>query len=208
MTSSMTSSTTRMSHAFTAIAVFGLTSTSLASVIPTFASWTDRGNGSLDGVNFTVVKSGGGDVSGGFIGSGDFDDVQWGNAGNLSYLDYAVDNSFTITFDSAVSGLSLYTYYWRGANRFGGVQTLSEAFTANADFSGSTSGFNVDGTQYNSGILSFSGPVTTLTISGAVGNSSNQGLTFAQTAGSQAVPGIGGLAAIAGAGLVGRRRRR
>ena len=202
----MTSSTTRMSHAFTAIAVFGLTSTSLAGVIPTFASWTDAGNGSLDGVNFTVVKSGGGDVSSGSIQSGDFNGDQWGNAGTQSFLGYGADNVFTITFDSAVSGLSLYTYYWRGSTVGGGVQTLSEAFTANADFSGSTSGFTVNGTGYNNGILSFSGPVTTLTISGT--GTSQQGLILAQTGGSQAVPGIGGLAAIAGVGLVGRRRRR
>ncbi|MDE0888373.1 MAG: hypothetical protein OSA40_02830 [Phycisphaerales bacterium] len=137
---------TKMSHAFTAIAVFGLTATSLAGVVPTFASWTDTGNGSLNGVNFTVVKSGGGDVSGGTILSTAFNGDQWGNAGTQSYLDYRAGNDFTITFDSAVSGLSLYTYYWRGTGAGGGVQTLSEAFTANADFSGSTSGFTVNGT--------------------------------------------------------------
>ena len=205
----MTSSTTRMSHAFTAIAVFGLTSTSLAGVIPTFASWTDNGNGSLNGVNFTVVPTAGSWGVDPVISQGDFSASNaWDNAGFQDYLGYAPEDNWTITFDSAVSGLSLYTYYWRGANRFGGVQTLSEAFTANADFSGSTSGFNVDGTQYNSGILSFSGPVTTLTVTGGTNTGSLQGLTFAQTAGSQAVPGIGGLAAIAGVGLVGRRRRR
>ncbi|MDE0888374.1 MAG: hypothetical protein OSA40_02835 [Phycisphaerales bacterium] len=48
--------------------------------------------------------------------------------------------------------------------------------------------------------------MTTLTISGA--GTSFQGLALAYTAGAQAVPGIGGLAAIAGIGLVGRRRRR
>ena len=49
--------------------------------------------------------------------------------------------------------------------------------------------------------------MTTLTVTGGVGTS-YQGMTLAQTAGSQAVPGIGGIAAIAGVGLVGRRRRR
>ncbi|MCP4834688.1 MAG: LPXTG cell wall anchor domain-containing protein [Phycisphaera sp.] len=50
--------------------------------------------------------------------------------------------------------------------------------------------------------------MTTLTVTGGVGTSNFQGVTFAQTGGSQWVPGIGGLAAIAGVGLVGRRRRR
>ncbi|MDA0294829.1 MAG: LPXTG cell wall anchor domain-containing protein [Planctomycetota bacterium] len=52
--------------------------------------------------------------------------------------------------------------------------------------------------------------MTTLTITHASGTyiTTPSGLTLAQTAGSQAVPGIGGIAAIAGVGLIGRRRRR
>lgn len=197
-----------MPHAFTAIAVFGLTSTSLAGVIPTFASWTDNGNGSLNGVNFTVVPTAGSWGVDPVISQGDFSASTWDNAGSQDYLGYAPEDNWTITFDSAVSDLSLYAYYWIGSDFGGSAQTLSEAFTTNANFSGSTSGNTVDGTSFNSGILSFSGPVTTLTVTGGTNTGSFQGLTFAQTAGSQAVPGIGGLAAIAGVGLVGRRRRR
>ena len=191
----------------TTIAVLGMASTSIAGVVPTFASWTDTGNGSLNGVNFTVVPT---------AGSWDTPSIQnrdfsagtaWDSAGSLDHLNYKTGDNWTITFDSAVSGLSLYTYYWRGTAVSGTEQTLSEAFTTNANFSGSTSGNTLNGTSYNSGILSFSGPVTTLTVTGGVGTS-YQGMTLAQTAGSQAVPGIGGLAAIAGVGLVGRRRRR
>ena len=191
----------------TTIAVLGMASTSIAGVVPTFASWTDTGNGSLNGVNFTVVPTAGSwDTPS--IQNGDFSaGTAWDSAGSLDHLNYKTGDNWTITFDSAVSGLSLYTYYWRGTDIVGSEQTLSEAFTTNANFSGSTSGNTLNGTSYNSGILSFSGPVTTLTVTGGVGTS-YQGMTLAQTAGSQAVPGIGGLAAIAGVGLVGRRRRR
>ena len=193
----------------TTIAVLGMASTSIAGVVPTFASWTDAGNGSLNGVNFTVVPTAGSwdSVS---IDSGDFSyGDAWDSAGSQDYLSYKTADNWTITFDSAVSGLSLYAFYWRGASQTvgGSDQTLSETFTTNANFSGSTSGNTLNGIVFNSGILSFSGPVTTLTVTGGVGTN-YQGMTLAQTAGSQAVPGIGGIAAIAGVGLVGRRRRR
>ena len=192
----------------TTIAVLGMASTSIAGVVPTFASWTDAGNGSLNGVNFTVVPTAGSwDTPS--IQNGDFSAGNaWDSAGSLDHLNYRTGDNWTITFDSAVSGLSLYTYYWRGTATSGSEQTLSEAFTTNANFSGSTSGNTLNATGFNSGILSFSGPVTTLTVTGGVGTNGYQGLTLAQTAGSQAVPGIGGIAAIAGVGLVGRRRRR
>ena len=191
----------------TTIAVLGMACTSIAGVVPTFASWTDTGNGSLNGVNFTVVPTAGSwDTPS--IQNGDFSaGTAWDSAGSLDHLNYRTGDNWTITFDSAVSGLSLYAYYWRGTDVDGSEQTLSEAFTTNANFSGSTSGNTLNGTGFNSGILSFSGPVTTLTVTGGVGTS-YQGMTLAQTAGSQAVPGIGGIAAIAGVGLVGRRRRR
>ena len=192
----------------TTIAVLGMASTSIAGVVPTFASWTDTGNGSLNGVNFTVVPTAGSFTSAS-IRNGDFSaGTAWDSAGSQDYLSYKTGDNWTITFDSAVSGLSLYAYYWRGTAVFGSEQTLSEAFTTNANFSGSTSGNTLNGIVFNSGILSFSGPVTTLTVTGGVGTGGYQGMTLAQTAGSQAVPGIGGIAAIAGVGLVGRRRRR
>lgn len=192
----------------TTIAVLGMASTSIAGVVPTFASWTDSGNGSLNGVNFTVVPTAG-SWNYASIENVDFSaGTEWDNAGDQDQLLYRTDDNWTITFDSAVSGLSLYAYYWRGTDVSGSEQTLSEAFTTNANFSGSTSGNTLNGTSFNSGILSFSGPVTTLTVTGGVGTNGLQGMTLAQTAGSQAVPGIGGIAAIAGVGLVGRRRRR
>ncbi|MAC19716.1 MAG: hypothetical protein CMJ23_08625 [Phycisphaerae bacterium] len=76
----------------------------------------------------------------------------------------------------------------------GGDQTLSEAFKADANFEGRTSGNFFNGDGYDNDILSSSGSATTLAITGAAG-SSGRGLPLAQTAGSQAVPGIDGLAA-------------
>ena len=193
-------------------AACGLSSTSLAGVVPTFASWADAGSGSLNGVNFTVAKSGGGTLNNSYVGSAEFNTIYWDDTGDQQYLEYSNGQDFTITFDSAISSLSLYTYYWRGSETGGtDVYTLSESFTANATFSGTVVGDTLTGSEWNNGILSFSGPVTTLTITlGAAPSTPGnyQGFTMAQPAGSQAVPGIGGLAAIAGVGLIGRRRRR
>ena len=86
---------------------------------------------------------------------------------------------------------------------------LSESFTTARHFSGNTFGDDVASRMLNRGILSFSGPVTTLTsLHGEVGSIGSRGFTLAQTSNSQAVPGIGGLAAIAAVGLIGGRRRR
>lgn len=122
----------------------------------------------------------------------------------------------TTTFDSAVSDLTLHTQWCRGsggaADRYAD-DTLSQSFTINAGFTGDTSGNQLTGAVWNADILSFTGPVTTLTITRTAGEFKNwrpwrQRMTFALPAASQAVPGMGGIAAIAGVGLIGGRRRR
>ena len=94
----------------TTIAVLGMASPSIAGVVPTFASWTDTGNGSLNGVNFTIAQNGGGDLGGGSASTLDLSANSWDNAGAQSGLEYAAGNEFTITFASAVSNLSIYLY--------------------------------------------------------------------------------------------------
>jgi hypothetical protein len=91
----------------TTIAVLGMASASIAGAVPTFASWTDTGNGSLNGVNFTVVPTAGSwDTPS--IEPGDFSAGNaWDSAGYQDYLGYRTGDNYTITFDSAVSGLSL-----------------------------------------------------------------------------------------------------
>ena len=187
----------------TAITVFGLTSTTFAGI--TFASYSSAAAGSLSGVGFTVSP-----LDLGVVATRDFSATAFGNAGSRSCLEYMTDNQITINFESAVSNLSIYLYYWRGVDAGGpSSYTLSESFTTAPHFSGNTSGNDVTGRMLNSGILSFSGPVTTLTIlHGEIGSGGFQGFTLAQTSDSQAVPGIGGLAALAGVGLIGGRRRR
>ena len=186
----------KLNKLFLALVVFGTSTATIHASSITFATWTDTQNGSLNGVDFTVSGA-----PTGSIGQADFgtEDGRWGTSpGILHYLPYRSENNLTITFNSAISNLSLYTYYWRGSAVYGGVQTLSEHFTANASYSETASGTTVSGSGYNSGILSFSGPVTTLSITGA-GSSSWQGLTFAVPAN---VPDTGSTAALLGVGVV------
>lgn len=128
-------------------------------------------------------------------------------------LSYDANSSITITFDTAISDLEFYVVGWRNSG-IGGypTYTFDQSFTIDDDFSGATqvgNNLNLPGSWAN-GILRFTGPVSSLNFAGAGGSGSSSGhlFTLGQTAGSNAVPGCGGLVAMAGAGLAGRRRRR
>jgi len=197
-----------------AIAALTIAPAALAGVVgPTFATYTSFSAGNLDGVDFTIAQTGGGALTAGRLSTASMTSASWDSVGSQTDVEYGSSNQITITFASAVSDLSMYLYYWRTAGTQGYADyTFSEAFTTNASFSGSTAGgiVVVTGTGFSNGILNFTGPVTTLTITGAGGTpgGSLQGFTMSQPAGSVAVPGVGGIAALAGIGLVGRRRRR
>lgn len=184
---------------------------SSANAASTFASWTSSDAGSLDGVGFTVT---------GLSAAAYQPDIQtldmsgpdWNNAGNQQGRIFNQNSaaSFTITFDSAVSNLELHLYYFRGQSDGYDSYTFSEAFSITAGLGGvSVSGNTFDTTAFfASGILSFAGPVTSLTVTGTgTATGGDAGFTMAQGAGSPAVPGIGGVAALSAFGLSRRRRR-
>ena len=181
-----------------AIAIAALTITltitpaAFASVVaPTFATYSSTGAGSLNGVDFTIAQTGGGALSAGRVSTAALTSATWDSVGSQADVEYGASNQFTITFDSAVSDLSMYLYYWRSAGTQGyATTTLSEAFTTNASFSGTTSGNDITtASGFTNGILNFTGPVTTLTISGIDGSAggSLQGFTLS-TSGVSPVP--------------------
>ena len=97
----------------TAFTAFGLTSTTFAGI--TFASHASVSAESSSGVGFTVARTVartvGGDLDFGTFSNGDFSATAFGNADSQSYLEYMSDDEFTITFESAVSNLSIHPYY-------------------------------------------------------------------------------------------------
>ena len=188
-----------------------LATPTLANAASTFASYNTTTTGVLNGVGFTIS---GLDTASPTVKTGSFTGTNYNDAGSQSYVDFNQDfaPTFTITFDSAVSNLEFYAYYLRGSNGDGyDSYTFSESFSVAAGMTGlPVSGNTVDtsSTQFVNGILSFAGPVTSLTIT-TTGDTGEgfAGFTMAQGAGSPAVPGIGGVAALAAVGC-GRRRRR
>lgn len=111
------------------------------------------------------------------------------NSANLSGTDFSYqaltnsqatlktnsDQDTTLTFASPVSNLLLYAQYWRGAGSSCGgsgvytfvdsTPTIKSGFTGvGTGISGNTLTVTTANFAYGSGILSFAGPLTTLTI--------------------------------------------
>ena len=184
----------------------------------TFATWDSISAGSLNGIGFTVERLAGGDVDGSlsnslFAGYAYNTDAH-GNPGPQTGVSYRAADEFTITFETAISDLSLYLAGWRSPTKAGySSYTVSEDFTINDAFDGTVSGNQITTEAgFTNGILSFSGPITTITVThaydeGAI-HESSQSMTLARRTAGPVVPGIGGAAALAGIGTLGRRRRR
>ncbi len=198
--------------AITVVAAAVATAPAAADVFASYTIDATGTTGTLDGVGFTVTRSGDSDP---YPTTFDMNDDAWDWAGSQSTLEYEVSrgSNITISFESAVSDLKLYLIYFRSGGSTGGWDQydFNHSFTTNANFSGETSGNSVTTTSgYTNGVLTFNGSITTLTIStdGNASWSGDQQFALAASDTPSAVPGVGVLAAIAGVGLAGRRRRR
>ena len=162
------------------------------------AIWTSATTGTLNGIGFTV---------GSYTMSSDPPSLL---NSNYSTADYASNplsatqetsyfmsgSSWTVTFNSPISNLKLYVY-WR-ASGIGGSSfyRFDQAFSIASGSTGMTnSGNDLNISGWGKGILEFSGPITTLTLS-ADGTSCCSGhtMTFAS--------GVGGIASASGTGQV------
>ncbi len=181
------------------------------------ASWsgTTAPTGTLDGVGFTISFGGASPTSNNAsanLTSATFDGEGGANQAGVAYTNAS---SFTITFASAIDNFSLYLYFFRtdrvGAGGSGFYDFGRSDFTLNAAFTGGmkqgTGIITNSGVSFASGIARFSGPVTSLTVTGAITNP--QIFTFSGTSSPVAIPGAG-LAVLATVALAGvsRRRRR
>ena len=213
---------------------FGLAAVQHADAAATFADFdaatssSGTSGGTIDGVGFTMTVTNG--VWDNPNPNGDFTGNAYDNSGTHEYAEYDTGSSVTITFNTPVDNLQLYLRYFR--NAVSGMPTgavryvFNEDFSLNANFEGGTltsappdnvvywTGNNSD--LWMNGILTFSGPISSLTWTAQDGNpgagwndvtTAAQGFTFSGTASASAVPGAG-LAGLATIGLAGASRRR
>lgn len=147
------------------------------------ATWTNTATGNLDGINFTVAYTNSGQTS----YNADLSTINYSYQPlSASQAGVVIDNQqdITFTFASPITNLLLYGQSWRGTSCGGsGIYTFNSAPTIKSGFSGATISGNdltVGTTGFASGILSFTGPLTTLTInSDCTGSSGNGYFTLA-----------------------------
>ena len=179
---------------------------------PIFATYSGSNTGSVNGVGFTMSGLSSPGFGSDIQPLADMTGSDWNNVGSQQGRLYNANtaSTFTVTFDSAVSGLQMYLYFFRGAGTGGGGYTsydFGQAFTISGGLGSpiTQSGTTLDTSTitFANGVITFTGPITTLTVT-ATGSATggDQGFTFA------AVPGAGGVAGVLLAMPVARRRRR
>jgi len=123
--------------------------------------------GTLNGVNVTVTGDFGSSPG---PGSGDFSKSDYSAAPlstNQSYIGFLPSTALNFTFGSPVSNLSVYLYSWRGnsgscSGTPAGVYTFGTTPTIASGVAGSS--------LSQSGIVTFAGPLTSLTVSAGCGS--------------------------------------
>jgi MYXO-CTERM domain-containing protein len=203
--------------ALLAVATLSMAVADRADAAATFAYFnpTNLGEGTIDGVDFTVTVDANGGINS--TSTANLNSAAYDFAGSRPYLDY-FGTTVTINFDQAISDLNLYLYFFRGDSNptnsgTGGADsyTFNQSFSINANFVGGTQNGNVLETpgSWANGVLSFSGQITSLSWTSS-SDVSGQGFTFSGTAAgsSSPVPGPGGLLAAIGLAGAARRRRR
>ncbi len=174
-------------------ALVAISGSALANGAPIFATYTDGASGTLDGVNFTMSGLSspgfGAEIQDMTMAGTDWNSVGM-QSGRLYNQNFA--SSFTITFDSPVTDLQLYLYYFRGNTSGGGgydSYTFSESFTVTGGLTGisvTANTIDTSSVDFANGVLTFDGPVSALTVSGtgdAVGG--DAGFTLAKAPAAQ-----------------------
>lgn len=168
--------------------LISLSGMGIANGAPTFATYVDGSSGSVNGINFSLSTLSN-PAFGAEIQSLDLSAADWNSVGAQSGRIYNQNNtsSFTITFASPISNLELYLYYFRGSAAGGGgfsSYTFSESFTVTGGLAGvGVTGNTLDTSTVNfaSGVLTFDGPISTLTISSpGQATGGDAGFTLAQ----------------------------
>jgi hypothetical protein len=175
-----------------------LNSSSTSSTQLNGAIWTSNTTGTLNGIGFTVggytMTSSPPSLLNSDYSTADYSSNQLSATQQTSY--FMSGSSWTVTFDSPISNLKLYVYWRSGGIGGSSFYQFDQAFSIASGSTGMTnSGNNLNISGWGKGILEFSGPITTLTLS-ADGSSCCSGhtITFAS--------GVGGIASASGTGQV------
>jgi hypothetical protein len=175
------------------------------------ANWTNATSGTLNGVSFTFSPAGTGltaqDLSGSSYSAFPLSSSQ-------QVVTYTSSSNWTVTFGQPVSDLLLYDRFWRGVECLTNDEVLAGRTTCSYTFSAPFSVFGnalpitvsgqtltIPNSVYGNGILRFSGPLTTLSVTTDLSqNGSIQNLTFAVVTGdsvpepwSLQLAGLGGM---------------
>ena len=149
------------------------------------ATWTNVNSGTLGTVGITVSYTSSGET----LGTDDFSGTNHAYqplTASQTAIATNSDQDVTFTFASPVSNLLLYGLYWRGTGCGGsGIYTFNHAPTIKSGFgtaaiSGNNLTIGSSSWANSNGILSFAGPLTSLTINpDCTGASGNGYYTFA-----------------------------
>ncbi len=181
-----------------------------------WASFSGSNTGTLNGVGFTISNMASACCNGGTdVSTMDLSGATWGNSGNQQgrMFDQNFTTTFTITFNSAVSNLQFYLYYFRGASGGGGYnsydfgQSFSILSGLDAPITQTGTTLDTSSSIFASGVIAFASPITSLTVTTtgtAIGG--DAGFTMASVAAP--VPGGAGLTMVALATVFSGRRRR
>ena len=159
---------------------------SVLGIVPALAAsisvnWSDPTSGDLGGTSVTMT-----DLSGSLVAF-DLSGADYAAAplsAATQTVEYPSDNNWTATFGTPISNLRLYAVYWRGMGGDGTpvTYTFTAPFTILSGFIGSSvngNSLSIPDSGWGNGILEFTGPLSTLSVSVENGNNSAQALTFA-----------------------------
>jgi len=150
------------------------------------ASWTSRdaitktANATLGPAAISVTN-----ITNPSIGTADFSTVEYSAAplpaGSSALGNYAVGSNYTATFSLPVSGLLIYAQFWNG--NVGGTSpityTFSQPFEILSGFGAATViGNTLSLPAFQSGIIRFKNPVSTLSVAMNTSNTGGQIMSF------------------------------